>query len=117
MRAPLAVGCRPSPASITPALHISSLNLPISVSSSMLGITPASESLLAFTITMNRIAVLRLDLYGPGQQRRPSSTRRAGFYAADTSGEIIFEVMALSLEAKSLCPTFCRAQRNGRLIL
>ena len=38
-----------------PALTISSLNLPIAVSSSVLGITPASESLLAFTITMNRI--------------------------------------------------------------
>jgi hypothetical protein len=41
------------------------LNLPIAVSSSVLGITPASESLLAFTITMNRIAVLRSDLFGP----------------------------------------------------
>src|SRR5215207_1620146 len=64
IRAPFAVGCRPSPASITPALTISSLNLPIAVSSSVLGITPASVSLLAFTITMNRIAVLRFDLLG-----------------------------------------------------
>jgi hypothetical protein len=39
--------------------------LPIAVSSSVLGIWPASESLLAFTITMNRIVILRFDLFGP----------------------------------------------------
>jgi hypothetical protein len=39
--------------------------LPIAVSSSVLGIWPASESLLAFTITMNRIVILRSDLLGP----------------------------------------------------
>jgi hypothetical protein len=39
--------------------------LPIAVSSSVLGITPASVSLLAFTITMNRIVVLRFGLLGP----------------------------------------------------
>src|SRR5450432_2230945 len=59
-RAPFEVGCRPSPASMTPAFTISSLNLPIAVSNSVLGITPASDSLLAFTITMNRIVTLRL---------------------------------------------------------
>src|SRR5258708_5502031 len=62
IRAPFEVGCRPSPASMIPALTSSSLNLPIAVSSSVLGITPASVSLLAFTITMNRIVFLRLDL-------------------------------------------------------
>jgi hypothetical protein len=40
-------------------LTISSLNLPIAVSISVLGITPASVSLLAFTITMHRIVTLR----------------------------------------------------------
>src|SRR6266478_9349132 len=59
-RAPREVGCRPSPASMMPALTISSLNLPIAVSNSVLGITPASLSLLAFTITINRIVNLRL---------------------------------------------------------
>jgi hypothetical protein len=34
--------------------------LPIAVNNSVLGIWPASESLLAFTITMNRIVTLRL---------------------------------------------------------
>src|SRR5262245_43803037 len=58
MRAPFDDGCSPSPASITPARMSSSLNLPISRRSSLLGITPASLSLLAFTRTMNRIVVL-----------------------------------------------------------
>src|ERR1700730_14840985 len=56
MRAPFEVGCRPSPASMTPAFTISSLNLPIAVSNSVLGITPDSLFLSAFTITMNRIS-------------------------------------------------------------
>src|SRR5258708_32897268 len=67
IRAPFEVGCRPSPASMTPAFTISSLNLPIAVSSSALGITPASLFALAFTITMNRVVTLLLN-----------STRRAG---------------------------------------
>src|SRR5262245_46355241 len=45
------------PASITPALTNSSLNLPIAVSNSVLGNLPASESLVALTITMNLIVV------------------------------------------------------------
>jgi hypothetical protein len=42
---------------------------------------------------MNRIVILRLIFLGPLPSRRPSSTRRAGFYAADMSVEIIFEVI------------------------
>src|SRR5882724_13113596 len=57
-RAPLEVGWSPSPASITPAFTSSSLNLPMSASIFSLGRTPASESLLAFTITMNRMSCL-----------------------------------------------------------
>jgi len=49
---------------MTPAFTISSLNLPIAVSNSVLGITPASESLLAFTITMKRIVKLRSIRFG-----------------------------------------------------
>src|SRR5258708_35833233 len=67
IRAPFEVGWRPSPASMTPAFTISSLNLPIAVSSPVLGMTPASLFALAFTITMNRIVTLLLN-----------STRRAG---------------------------------------
>src|SRR5207237_1099561 len=48
-RAPFEVGCSPSAASITPAFTSSSLNFPISVRIFLSGITPASESLLAFT--------------------------------------------------------------------
>ena len=40
--APLALGCRPSPASMTPALTSSSLNRVIAASSSVLGILPCS---------------------------------------------------------------------------
>ena len=54
-RAPFELGCRPSPASITPALTISSLNSPISRSISSLGIAPASMSGVALIIAMNRI--------------------------------------------------------------
>src|SRR5262245_33012579 len=61
MRAPREVGCRPSPALITPAFAISSLKAPIAASSSVLGMTPASLSLLAFTITMNCIVMLHLE--------------------------------------------------------
>ena len=56
-RAPLELGCSPSPASIMPAFTSSSLKLPISVSSFWSGITPASESSVALTITMTRIYV------------------------------------------------------------
>src|SRR5438477_2118144 len=54
-RAPLRLGCRPSPASMMPALTSSSLYLPIAARSSSLAILPASESLLAFTMIMNRM--------------------------------------------------------------
>src|SRR6266404_6903365 len=57
-RAPLELACRPSPARRTPAFTISSLNLPIAASSSLLGRTPASEPLFALTIAMNRIVFL-----------------------------------------------------------
>src|SRR3989449_1059288 len=56
-RAPLELACSPSPASITPAFSSSMLNFPISVRIFSSGRTPASESLLALTSTMNRIAV------------------------------------------------------------
>ena len=46
-RLPLLLGWSPSPASMTPALTSSSLNLPMSAEKLSLGITPASESLLA----------------------------------------------------------------------
>src|SRR5713226_5997630 len=66
IRAPFEVGCRPSPASITPAFTISSLNLPIAVSNSVLGITPASLFLSAFTITMNCIVTLHFSIQEAG---------------------------------------------------
>ncbi len=55
-RLPFELGCSPSAASSTPAFTSSSLNLPMTASSCALGITPASESLLALTSTMTFIA-------------------------------------------------------------
>src|SRR5712692_442016 len=68
-RLPLELACSPSAASITPAFTSSSLYLPILARSSMLGRIPASESLLALTITITRIA------------KAPSFRLRAGFHA------------------------------------
>src|SRR3990170_2314916 len=56
-RAPFALAWSPSAASSTPAFTSSSLYFAISASCSSVGRTPASESLLALTIIMNRILV------------------------------------------------------------
>src|SRR5215472_9799574 len=55
MRAPLELGCSPARSRSTPAFSSSSLYFPIADKSSSLGILPASESVFAFTIIMNRI--------------------------------------------------------------
>ena len=55
-RAPLELGCSPSPASSAPAFASSSLYLPIAARSSSFGITPASDSVVALTIIMKRTA-------------------------------------------------------------
>src|SRR6185437_14940914 len=57
MRAPFDDACRPSPASITPAFTISSLNFPMAWTSSMSGMAPDSLVAFAFTIIMNFIVV------------------------------------------------------------
>src|SRR5438270_12217699 len=57
MRAPFALDCSPAPSSMMPALTISSLNFAIAPSISSDGILPASESLVALTITMKRIGL------------------------------------------------------------
>src|SRR5436190_4070966 len=57
MRVPFELGWRPARSSSTPAFINSSLYLAILESSSSLGILPASESLLAFTIIMNFMVV------------------------------------------------------------
>src|SRR5215510_8275249 len=69
-RAPLELGCSPLPSSITPAFTISSLNFAMAESSSSEGILPASESLVALTITMKRMVVSPLRFSGsePGDQ-------------------------------------------------
>src|SRR5688572_20761105 len=54
-RTPLLLGCSPSPATMIPAATSSSLNAVMSVRSCSLGIVPASELLVALTITITRI--------------------------------------------------------------
>src|SRR5262245_28101640 len=54
-RAPFELGCRPSPASMTPAFTSSSLNLPMAAKSSWLGSSPASDAFVALTKTMTFI--------------------------------------------------------------
>src|SRR6185295_1831249 len=56
-RTPWELGCKPSPASMTPAFTSSSLKLPMSVSSFGSGRVPASDSFVAFTITITRICL------------------------------------------------------------
>src|SRR5215469_10071012 len=75
MRAPLELGWRPERSSSTPAFVNSSLYLPIAERSSSLGILPASESLLAFTIIMNRMEVA--PLIGLGLNPGTRGARRA----------------------------------------
>src|SRR5262249_4039679 len=58
---------RALPSSIRPAFTISSLNFAMAESSSSNGVLPASESLVAFTITMNRI---RSSLWRCSRQRQ-----------------------------------------------
>jgi hypothetical protein len=71
------LACSPSPASITPAFTISSLNFPMASINSLVGRTPASESLLALTIIMNRIvsvSFLISNLYIDVEQPAAKST-------------------------------------------
>src|SRR6202008_4018694 len=62
MRVPFEVGWSPARSRRTPAFISSSLYLPISPRSSSLGIMPASDSLLALTIIMNRMTFLPTSL-------------------------------------------------------
>src|SRR6185503_19900813 len=73
IRFPLLLGFRPSPSSMIPALTSSSLNFPMAVRSSLLGIFPASEFFVAFTITITRIAVLPVGSRGRAGHDRPGS--------------------------------------------
>src|SRR3954471_12892567 len=79
MRAPFALDCRPAPSSMMPALTISSLNLAIAPSISSDGILPASESLVALTITMKRIVPLLRYRCDGRSTRRIVGVNRADF--------------------------------------
>src|SRR5882762_7412083 len=72
-RLPFELAWSPSAASSTPAFTSSSLYFPISARSFCFGKTPASESLLALTITMNRIVMspFEFELRAGGLSGRP----------------------------------------------
>src|SRR5580698_362290 len=85
--APLEVGRRPSPASITPDLTSSSLYFVIAPRISVLGISPASDSGLPGTRTMKRIGVslwLMSGHYPHVERGRPKSTPPAIFLGPPT---------------------------------
>src|SRR4051812_6818828 len=56
-RTPCELGFSPAAVSRMPACASSSLNRPMAVSSSGLGITPASESVVALTSTITRMSI------------------------------------------------------------
>src|SRR5918996_379050 len=94
-RAPLLLGCSPSPPRRTPALTRSSLYLPIAASSSWLGSLPASESLLAFTMIMNRMFVSPVGWIGHFlvEQAGPKSTTSStedhhALFCRDSRGQV-----------------------------
>src|SRR5690349_9031518 len=93
-RLPLDVGCRPSPASMTPAFTSSSLNLPMSVRSFVSGSTPASDSLLAGTSTITRIVYVLL------------LTRRTRHGQIDTRHVSLKELMTMRSAVYIVCSVF-----------
>src|SRR5687768_5179045 len=61
---------------MTPALTISSLNFPMAARSSSLGITPASESLVALTINMKRMFIsFKFEAFDPNPSRMAALTQ------------------------------------------
>src|SRR5688500_3855299 len=72
MRLPFELGCKPSPASMMPALTSSSLYAPMSLISCSVGMAPASLFGVAFTLTMTFIVCSLItrdrDRRSPGSQ-------------------------------------------------
>src|SRR5258708_8238689 len=94
-RLPFELACSPSPASITPAFTSSSLYLPILARISVLGRMPASETLLALTITITRIALTPCSLdYGLDSRRFfrliPAPTVTSNRMRRNRQGAVIF---------------------------
>src|SRR5258708_17597909 len=94
-RLPFELACSPSPASITPAFTSSSLYLPILARISVLGRMPASETLLALTITITRIAMTPCSLdYGLDSGRFvlliPAHTVTSNGMRRNRQGAVIF---------------------------
>src|SRR5439155_4559382 len=110
-RLPFADGCRPSPASMMPALTSFSLYLPMASSSSVEGIRPASLSFVAFTRTMTRIA--SSPLLDGGHERPPRwNDERAS--AGSTRSPTLFFVVG---DPKTESPRLPCARSRRRLML
>src|SRR2546425_10220354 len=89
--APLEVGCRPSPASITPDLTSSSLYFVIASRSSVLGISPASDSGLPGTRTMKRIGVSLwwMGWFLPARRTRSVEIDTVRIFMVDVRGSLL----------------------------
>src|SRR6266568_3953490 len=83
MRHPFDVAWSPEASSITPAFSSSMLNFPIAVRIFSSGRTPASESLLALTSTMTRIAVCSSFWVLPTRRARGGEIDGGGLPAGD----------------------------------
>src|SRR5215813_12509653 len=78
IRQPAELGCRPVPSSSTPALASCSWYFAISAMRLSSGITPASDSLVAFTTIMKRIVYLLSFSSLPGHDNHPAHAEAVG---------------------------------------
>src|SRR4029077_7790728 len=101
--APLEVGCRPSPASITPDLTSSSLYFVIAPRISVLGISPASDSGLPGTRTMKRIGVSLwwMGWFLPARRTRSAEIDTARNFFIDVRGPAAWLRACLSLRRRA----------------
>src|SRR5262245_34504392 len=81
---------------MTPAFTNSSLNFAIAASSSSDGILPASESFVALTITMNRIAVSPLGCLAKSRED-PGSTVTSNERPRNRQGHLILPINAIQV--------------------
>src|SRR5882762_7661246 len=98
-RQPFELGLSPEASSSTPAFCSSSWYFCISAMSFSGGITPASESLVALTIIMNRMVFSNQLGAGPpdGSARMKNlalTVRRTNFHQIDTSGVFFYKRLA-----------------------
>src|ERR1700730_17158536 len=104
-RLPFLLACKPFASSNTPALTNSSLNFPMEVRSSVLGMIPASESLFALTNTITRIVILPFDLNLKAPHLYVERKTAKSTNAAQDCQEILKRLKTLSLAGDHFPPT------------